>query len=900
MIALFTGKRIAGLAASLEKAGFLKKSWRLLLLWPLVALLLIAIGWTALLEGLDRRRNEIEQSALAQVAALSRSYADRVARVTEIIDRTILHVKYDWQVSGGRFRLEDLQDLGVFPPSSSFYIAIVDHNGMLLTSTFRNVQNINVIDFSFFLVQQSDMQSLYIAPPIFGRLSDRNIIPFARALENTSGGFSGVIVVTVVPDYFTGNYDESVFGKHGLLSVVGTDGVARATRVGNTVQPPETTAFVALPDFKSPRGSALVNGKTSFKDKRDRYIGWHAVQGYPLVALAGLDREEILGPYRITHAAAMRYAIAATSALAIFTMIAIGLTMRLAWRKRQMELTQATYRMATEEGNEGFFIGRPVYDDHGAIVDFLAIDCNQRGAELLNMRREEVIGNRLSHIYQASSLQQRVAAFARAMETGFLDAELEEPDDTPLNARWVHLKAIRSEGDLAITLRDISDTKAHVAELERRGNEDALTGLPNRHWIQGYLPQAIKHAAAKQEMLALLFVDLDGFKAVNDAMGHAAGDELLQNAARRLKLAVRPHDKVVRLGGDEFVVIIDRIHHTSDAAHVAERILHAFQESFRLPQGTHSVGTSIGISTYPSDGPDAETLLEHADIAMYSVKTSGKGNYRFYDQKFYDALRARLERENDLGNAVEFDQFVMYYQPRVETATGTITSMEALVRWAHPTKGMLSPIEFIALAEETGLIVELGQRVIEKVCAQLAYWSRTGQQLVPVSINVSPRQFLEGDVPRTLAAALERHGVAPGLVEIEVTESSMMGENQKVTRALKDIQQMGVKLSVDDFGTGYSSLSQLQRMDFDVLKVDRAFTVEIDRTERGNVFFTAIITMAHALGMRVVAEGVENERQSRILRSLHCDELQGFYISEPLPASEQQPVLPKRTSPVDA
>jgi EAL domain-containing protein (putative c-di-GMP-specific phosphodiesterase class I) len=321
--------------------------------------------------------------------------------------------------------------------------------------------------------------------------------------------------------------------------------------------------------------------------------------------------------------------------------------------------------------------------------------------------------------------------------------------------------------------------------------------------------------------------------------------------------------------------------------------VHAFQDGFRLSKGVRSIGASVGISVFPSDGTDADTLLHHADIAMYSVKTSGKNNYRFFDQKFHDAVRARHDKEAELRHAIENDQFVMHYQPRVDISTGTTSSMEALVRWAHPTRGLIAPNDFIPLAEETGLILRLGEMVIDKVCAQLAQWAQREQVLVPVSVNVSSRQFNEADIAKLFSASLARHNVAPGLIEIELTESSMMGDTRKVADAFSAIQKMGVKLLVDDFGTGYSSLSQLQRLDFDVLKVDRTFTAGLEKTGEGNVFFKAIITMAHALGMRVVAEGVETLEQIKILKSLNCDEIQGFYVSKPLAAFESQPVLPK-------
>ncbi|MEN3365487.1 MAG: diguanylate cyclase [Burkholderiales bacterium] len=558
----------------------------------------------------------------------------------------------------------------------------------------------------------------------------------------------------------------------------------------------------------------------------------------------------------------------------------------------QLERSQNTYRMATEGGNEGFYIVRPLRGDCGAYIDFEIIDCNRHGAEFLARQREDLIGKRMSTLYQRSNFDHPLEILRRAMEVGFYEDDVEVSSESPLLPRWMHCKIVRSYDDLAVTLRDISDAKAHVHELERRGNEDALTGLPNRYWVQTCLPLAINRAASNSTMLAVLFMDLDGFKKVNDALGHPAGDELLRIAARRLKVAVRPQDKVARLGGDEFVVILENITHKQDAAHVAERVVQAFRESFTLSQGIQSVGASIGISFFPGDGSDAETLLRNADIAMYSVKTSGKRHFRFFDSRFYDMLRSRLEREAELRDAIERDQFLMYYQPRVDMATGATSSMEALVRWAHPAKGLVGPDEFIALAERSGLILGLGQLVIEKVCLQLERWSRRSDKLLPVSINVSPRQFNETNVAEILSASLRRHHVDPALVEIELTESCMIDDGSDAPGKLAAIRNMGVRVLLDDFGTGYSSLSQLQWLDFDILKVDRLFTEAMEATDKGKVFYKAIITMAHALGMRVVAEGVEDEKQVNILRTLRCDELQGYYISRPLPPAAMQSVSP--------
>ena len=472
------------------------------------------------------------------------------------------------------------------------------------------------------------------------------------------------------------------------------------------------------------------------------------------------------------------------------------------------------------------------------------------------------------------------------------------PTGSALQLRWTEIKILRSEKLLAVRLRDISEAKEHLSELKRRSDEDVLTGLPNRHWIQDYLPKAIAQAEKSSVSLALLFIDLDGFKKVNDTAGHAAGDEVLQHAAQRLREAIRPHDKVVRFGGDEFVVILENVEHRMAAAHVAERALRAFVQPFRLSQGVHAVGTSIGIALFPNDGQEASELLEKADIAMYSVKSNGKRGYQFYEAKFYNMLRERLGKETELRQAIAQDQFMMYYQPRVDINTGTITSLEALIRWQHPSRGLLEPAEFVQLAEETGLIIEIGEMVINKVCAQLAHWTRGQTQIAPVSVNVSPRQINNADVVEIVAAALARHAVPAHLIELEITESSMVAEGSEILTTLSTLQGLDIKILVDDFGTGYSSLSQLHRLNFDILKVDQTFTAEIENSEEGRVFFTAIVTMAHALHMRVVAEGVETLGQIMILRELQCDEIQGFYISRPLPPGDLQPILPNSAFPV--
>nr|WP_249222898.1 EAL domain-containing protein [Noviherbaspirillum sp. L7-7A] len=459
----------------------------------------------------------------------------------------------------------------------------------------------------------------------------------------------------------------------------------------------------------------------------------------------------------------------------------------------------------------------------------------------------------------------------------------------------MHRRLVRSGDGVAITLRDISEAKAHEQALEVLGNTDALTSLNNRHWLTGYLPAALSDARRHEARLAVLYLDLDDFKDVNNTMGHDAGDDVLCQAGQRIQSVLRPGDHVVRLGGDEFTVLLSQVDARDDAVRVAARILDVLEAPFQVRGGfAPKVRASVGISIYPEDGGSAEALLKHADTAMYAAKNEGKARYAFYTPALTEEIVRRVSNESALRRAIEERQFVLHYQPRVNAASGELLSMEALVRWAHPERGLVPPLEFIPLAEQTGLIVDIGRLVIEQACAQIAAWQARRLRVVPVSVNVSPAQFAQSSLKEIIAAAIKCHGIAPSLLEIEITESCMMQDSDRVAEDIAAVKALGVRISVDDFGTGYSSLSQLQRLDLDVLKVDRAFTKALDGGKQGEAFFMTIVSMAHILDMQVVAEGVETLEQLRILQTLGCNEVQGYFISRPVPAVQAEAFLTQR------
>jgi diguanylate cyclase (GGDEF)-like protein len=865
--------------------GSIRANWNIVIPCLLGALFLSLLSWGFLLGSVASEREEGSRDSLEQAQTMARAYSEQVARAINSHDVVLRQVRYGWQLSQDGLALDSPQAAEMFRYAPFSNLAIIDRNGSLLTAMKPKDVQANASQDTFFRIHSGSLLDQLVISPVDDGTGKVVALQFSRSIRAPDGRFDGVVLIQVATNDLTINFFMHRLSPRELVGQARNDG-----RLLIAAADPPAPRIVDLPALAGREGSSHLAGK-EFGDGRPRYLGWHQAGAYPIIAFVGLDEATAMAPFDAARNTAIGHAKFIAIAIFGVAVIVTGFLLRLTWRKRESQRTDETYRMATEGSSDGFFILGILLNGAGSVDDFEVLDCNQHGAALCHQRRETLIGRRFSGLYRDETFAKVMEVLRIAVDTGSYDGELEFQPAGIDQSRWMQLKAVRSDGKLAITLRDISESKAHVAALEHRGNHDSLTGLPNRHWLQWYLPQAIARARENRQTLALLFIDLDGFKAANDTMGHAAGDELLRHAAHRLKEAVRPHDNVVRFGGDEFVVILENNLRIEDAAIVAKRVILAFKPKFKLMGGTALLGTSIGISSFPSDGEDAASLLQNADVAMYSVKTSGKGSFRFFDPDFYEALRKELEYEQELRRAIEHDEFVIHYQPRMDLASNRTTSMEALVRWEHPVRGLLEPKEFIPLAEKTGMIVRLGELVLVKVCEQLAQWLQKEETVVPVSVNISSRQFNETNIARIFSTAMARHGIPANLLEIELTESSMMGGSSHVLESLLKIRDLGIKLLVDDFGTGYSSLAQLQLLDFDILKVDKAFTSRIEQTEQGKILFTAIITMAHALGMRVVAEGVETSNQLAILRSLACDEVQGYYISFPQAAADVQSLL---------
>lgn len=452
---------------------------------------------------------------------------------------------------------------------------------------------------------------------------------------------------------------------------------------------------------------------------------------------------------------------------------------------------------------------------------------------------------------------------------------------------------------------DLRSREASLADAQQRMLDlayvDRITGLANRTLFDQHLRHAVVSAKRHERNLAVLFLDLDHFKRINDTWGHSAGDKVLREVAERLSESLRESDlatrlgntqttaderdyTIARLGGDEFVIVLPEIRRNEDAALVAERIISAMTEPFEVCSTEVYVGCSIGISLYSKEANSAEILLRQADGAMYQAKREGRNGYRFYTGELQSQTLARLKLEARLRHAVDREEFILHYQPRLDLNTSEVIGMEALVRWQCPGQGLIAPNEFISVAEETGLIITLGQWVLDQACKQARLFHQAGLSDLRVSVNVSMVQLCDPGLLDAIVDALQKHRLPANLLEIELTESALMGDVERNSKMLAELASLGVRISIDDFGTGYSSLNYLKRLPLDYLKIDRCFIKEMHRDSNDAAIVDAVVRLAHSLRLRVVAEGIDNADHEQLLREFGCDEVQGFLYAKPMPA----------------
>jgi diguanylate cyclase (GGDEF)-like protein/PAS domain S-box-containing protein len=497
-------------------------------------------------------------------------------------------------------------------------------------------------------------------------------------------------------------------------------------------------------------------------------------------------------------------------------------------------------------------IGRQLYVDPGRRDEFVRL-----------MREGKAVKDFESQIYRRDGSVIWISESAR---------EVGAPDGT-----FLHYEG---------TVEDITERKSYESRIAHQATHDLLTGLPNRALLMDRIEQAVRFAAREGTNVAVAFVDLDHFKYINDSVGHQAGDALIRKMAERLRGSMRDTDTVARLGGDEFVLLLPLVRNAGDTVMQAmQRVLAAVSERCDVEGREFLVSCSIGVSLFPKDGADADTLLKHADSAMYQAKQSGRNNFQFFTREMNQSLVERGDIEQQLRGAIKDGLFELHYQPKIRVSDQAVSGVEALIRWNAPHRGLVSPARFIPIAEETGMIERIGEWVLETACRQIREWSLRGCAVVPVSVNVSPRQFRETQLARIVESILVRTSVAPERLEIEITESCLAHDPQRFLATLHSLKALGVSIAIDDFGAGYSSMSYLKSLPVDRLKIDQSFVAGLTSNAKDDAIFKAIVSLAHNLGLSVVAEGVETQAQWEYLREIGCDEIQGFFFSMPLPAA---------------
>jgi diguanylate cyclase (GGDEF)-like protein len=450
----------------------------------------------------------------------------------------------------------------------------------------------------------------------------------------------------------------------------------------------------------------------------------------------------------------------------------------------------------------------------------------------------------------------------------------------------------------AIVFRDISAARAMTLQMSHLASHDPLTDLPNRLLLADRLGRALALAHRHSRRLAVLFLDIDRFKYINDSLGHLLGDELLRSIAREVTMCVRSSDTVSRHGGDEFVVVLSELEHVEDAAKGAQKIISALARPHTLAGHELHISVSIGISVYPDDGWDAETLLKNADMALYRAKEQGRDCYQFFEPDMNTSARERQSIEAGLHVALDKREFELLYQPKMDLKTGAVVGAEALIRWRRPDRGLVEPAEFVPIAEECGLIRPIGRWVVHEACRQAQAWQDVGLRPIPVSVNISAVEFRSKDLLKSIVDALKETRLDPSYLEIELTESALMAHVEATNSVLRALKALGVQLAIDDFGTGWSSLSYLRHFPIDTLKVDKSFVQEITSDSNAASIVSAVIGMAKSLEHRVIAEGVETRDQLSFLKAEGCDEAQGYYFSRPLVPQQFARVLETYTNPL--
>ncbi|WP_420231611.1 EAL domain-containing protein [Pseudomonas sp. ABY48] len=733
------------------------------ILFPLLAVVLLSVIWVGTLYLIKVERARAQQGVAEASLEIGATYEAQILRAVREIDQTLKLVKYTYESEREPNPLPKLKARTLLPSPYLFDVSVVDSSGLVVASTQPSEAGSRIAKDELQTVEHDS--ALSISRPWKSPATGEWKLRFSRRLDARSGAFAGIAMVEIDAAYFVSSYDPSKLGNHGLLGLLGIDGIFRARRSGEAISAGDEVDYAAVvPDTENTEAVRLINGRDGVR----RYTSARQLYDFPLAVIVGLSEAEQLAT--VTRQA-RTYLWRATGASLLLALLA-GLLARMSWQLVQGRLRAAEAKIAYAEN-----------------IEYLAY-------------------------------------------------------------------------------------------------HDGLTALPNRSRFSKLLSQNISEASRYRRQLAVLFIDLDRFKQVNDTLGHDAGDQLLKEVALRLKGCLRTSDTVARLGGDEFVILLPQLSDDKDVATTAQKILGAIARPFNLQGQEFRVTASVGISVFPQDGLDEQTLKKNADIAMYQAKQCGKNNFQFYSAKLNADSLERLTLELSLRHALERHEFQLHYQAKRDISSGRMTGMEVLLRWNHPDLGIVAPMQFIPVAEETGLIVPIGKWVLRTACQQNVAWQQQGLPHLGIAVNLTARQFADENLLTDLAQVLAETCMDARLLELEIAERLLMQDVKRALNVLTGLKHLKVRIAIDDFGIGYSSLSALEQFPLDVIKIDRSCICDTSSVSEDKALTEAIIAMGRTLSLTVVAQGVETKAQADFLRDNACDEFQGFYFNKPVPADQ--------------
>jgi diguanylate cyclase (GGDEF)-like protein/PAS domain S-box-containing protein len=732
----------------------------------------------------------------------------------------------------------------------------------------------------------------HMSRPLVSKLHQQWIISFSRRYRTPDGRFAGAVSAAVPLSYLTQQLQAVDLGPHGTVALRDAElrlivrhapASTAAAAVGSRQVSPQLAAAAS--------GGAMQGSLRSITpgDGLERIASFRRLKVAPVVVVVGLAAEDYLADWR----ADMRAVAAVVAAIVLLYAVASGLFLRAARQNRQARQRIELLAKVFEHSGEAIMLT----DREHRIIDVNPAFLTQSG-----WSRADIIGRDPAVLASGRTSAADTAAIAHAVQTeGRWRGEIWDRDKSGREyPKWMSIAVLRdAAGEIThhiCSSIDVTEVKQAEARMLHLAHHDTLTQLPNRVNLVARLEQAMAQARRDGGELAMLFIDMDRFKNINDTLGHQVGDGLLVEVGQRLRALVRDSDIVARLGGDEFVLVLTGVGRrgAGAAASVARKLLADLGRPYLVAEYELHSTPSIGVGIFPADGEDTDTLMKNADTAMYQAKAAGRNNVQFFTLAMNEARGERLALEVGLRCAIEKGQLSLNYQPQVDLASGRVVGVEALLRWLHPELGWIPPLKFIPIAEDTGLIESIGAWVLEQALAQVARWRREGLADLRVAVNLSAQQLRHDGLAAQVAQSLQRHGLPGQALELEITESMAMQDPARTAALLRRLRAHGVALAVDDFGTGYSSLAYLKQLPLSCLKLDRSFVMDIEHDPNDAAICTATIQMAHSLGLGVVAEGVETRAQLDFLQRLGCDTVQGYFISKPLPAEACTAFLQQR------